>query len=139
MLQSSNSRNGENQGYMYFWDESTASRGSQEISSCLTKYLQQNSCKNVIIYSDICGGQVRSINVNLSLMTLTPNSEDIDTTDLKLMVSGHSYLPNDAEFGNIEHSAKNKIIYTPDDWCRIIMTCRKANKFLLVKIGMLTF
>lgn len=48
-----------NQGYMFMWDESTAKRGgSEEISSCLLKYI---ACMNIkserlAIFSDNCGG-----------------------------------------------------------------------------------
>lgn len=126
---------GTNLGFMYVWDETTASRGSQEISACLTKHLKQNPCKHVIIYSDTCGGQNRNINVALSLMKLTQDMNVIDTIDLKFMVSGHSYLPNDADFGNIDQASRNQIVYIPDDWYRVIVTARKTNKFLLVRMG----
>lgn len=125
---------GKNLGYMYVWDETIASRGSQEISACLRKHLEVNPCKHVIIYSDTCGGQNRNINVALSLMKLTQEENAIDTIDLKFMVSGHSYLPNDADFGNIEQAVRNQTVYTPDDWYRIILTARKTNKFLLVRM-----
>lgn len=126
---------GTNIGYMYVWDETIASRGSQEISACLTKHIKQHPCKHIIIYSDTCGGQNRNINVALSLMKLAQGIDGIETIDLKFMVSGHSYLPNDADFGNIESAAKNQTVYVPDDWYRIIASARKTNKFLLVRMN----
>lgn len=51
--------------YCYVWDETQASRGSQEISSCLIKYFDTLCCRgksHIIIYSDTCGGQNRNIN-----------------------------------------------------------------------------
>nr|CAH7732301.1 unnamed protein product [Callosobruchus chinensis] len=50
-------------GYMYCWDDTSASRGSQEISS----YIRKNVCqqapgkKHIIAYSDACTGQNRNI------------------------------------------------------------------------------
>lgn len=45
-------------GYHYFWNESIASRGSQEISSCLKKHFENFVPKDtvkIILYSDACG------------------------------------------------------------------------------------
>lgn len=58
---------------------------------------------------------------------------NVDTVDQTSMTSGHSYLPNDAEFGHIKQSAKNKVIYTPDDYREIIFA-RKNNKVLLIRL-----
>lgn len=54
--------------------------------------------------------------------------------DHKFIVSGHSYLPNDTDFGSIEMYAKNRVIYTLDDWHTTILQCRKRNKFMLKKM-----
>lgn len=114
-----------NLGYMYVWDETIASRGSQEISACLTKHIKHNPHKHIIIYSDTCSGQNRNINVALTLMKLLTQETSVDIIDQKFMVPGHSYLPNDSDFGHIEKAARNKIIYTPDDWYREILSARK--------------
>lgn len=119
--------------FMYVWDETIASRGSQEISSCLVKHLSHYPHKHVIIYSDTCTGQNRNIKMALSLLKLTQET-CIEVIDQKFMVSGHSYLPNDSDFGMIEQAAKKKLIYTPDDWYSIIKTARKTNKFMLIKM-----
>lgn len=46
-----------NIGYMSVWDETVASRGSQEISACLIKHVKQHPNQQIISYSDICAGQ----------------------------------------------------------------------------------
>lgn len=51
-------------GYMYVWNESIASRGAQEIGSCLFRHLSSHVPQNtekIILYSDACGGQNRNI------------------------------------------------------------------------------
>ena len=50
----------DNKVNMYVWDETTASRGSQEIVSCCLRHLQ-NVTQNVIAYSDMCIGQNRNL------------------------------------------------------------------------------
>lgn len=122
-----------NQAFMYVWDETLASRGSQEISSCLDKHIRQRQKKHVILYSDTCTGQNRNINVALALMKITEETQ-VEVIEQKFMVSGHSYLPNDADFGTIELATRKKAIYVPDDWYSGIQTARKKNKFMLVKM-----
>ena len=51
------------------------------------------------------------------------------------MVSGHSYLPNDRDFGSIE-IARNKTahIYVPEDWERVVRQARHKNPFQVIKM-----
>ena len=49
------------------------------------------------------------------------------------MVSGHSYLPNDADFGSIETYSKDKQIYVPEDWFLVVARCRKKRLSTLQK------
>jgi len=53
-------------GFMHMWHEGLASRGSQEIASCILYHLSHTSStatKVIILYSDACGGQNRNINM----------------------------------------------------------------------------
>lgn len=107
----------------YVWDKTLASRGSQEISSCLVKHLKTRC--------DTCTGQNGNFNVTLALMTLLQTNEtDIETTEQKCLISGHSYLPNDSDFGSVELAAKGKVIYVPEQWQKITATCRRKKKFI---------
>ena len=62
------------------------------------------------MYSDSCSGQNRNIKTVLSLLKLV-QSEDIKakSIELKFLLSGHSYLPNDADFAVIEAYAKKSV------------------------------
>ena len=46
------------------------------------------------------------------------------------MVSGHSYLPNDRDFGSIE-TAKRQAgqVYVPEEWYQLVRDSRRANAF----------
>ena len=46
------------------------------------------------------------------------------------MVSGHSYFPNDRDFGSIE-TAKRRAgqVYVPEEWYQLVCDCRRANAF----------
>jgi len=122
----------ENIGFFYVWDETIASRGSQEIASCLIKHIKTvaGNKEKIIIYSDTCPGQNRNIKLALSLLKLVQS--DIITTNVieqKFLVSGHSFLPNDSDFGSVESAARHSTIYVPEDWYRCMKTARYFNKF----------
>lgn len=119
---------------MYAWDETIASRGAQEIASCCLKHLKNvTTQQHVIAYSDMCTGQNRNIKLALMWLKVVQSSQNtIEIIDHKFLYSGHSYLPNDADFGTIEKSIRKKnLLYIPTDYYTIIQQCRKHKKFIL--------
>jgi len=117
------------------WHEAVASRGSDEVGSCILKHLQeiniQPTTTHLITFSDSCGGQNRNIYlVCLWLHIVACSYLPITTVDQKFMLPGHSYLPNDRDFGNIELAKKKKqAIYIPDDWYSLVRETRHKNPF----------
>lgn len=121
-------------GYFYMWDETMAARGSQEISSCLIKHIKIYAAqkKKITIYSDTCTGQNRNIKMSLALMKLVQSGEiEAEIIEQKFLVSGHSFLPNDADFGNVEQSVKGKTIYIPKQWYESMALARRKKKFIV--------
>ena len=118
---------------MHMWDESIASRGSQDISSCIFTYLRGNptSATHLIAYSDSCGGQNRNINMVCFWMYVVASSEfPYTVVDHKFMLSGHSYLPNDRDFGGIETARRRRsTIIIPEDWYTLVEDARRTNRF----------
>lgn len=125
--------------YMYAWDETVASRGSQEIVSCLVEHLRNKVSENndhVIMFSDSCGGQNRNIKVSLMCMKfLQEEGTNIKIIDQKFMTSGHSFLPNDADFGVIESYSKGRTMNVPQDWFNAIVTSKRKKPYLLKVMG----
>ena len=118
---------------MHTWHEGVASRGSNEVASCLMKHLREmnSQADNLVLYSDSCGWQNRNIGIVCTLLYIVASSEfSYKCIDHKFMVSGHSYLPNDRDFSSVE-TAKRKQdhVYTPDDWYELIRTARRNNPF----------
>lgn len=123
--------------FMYTWNESVASRGPQEIGSCIMHYVKTKvKCKNLIMYSDQCGGQNRNIRMSIICNYMVMNSSySVDHIDHKFLVSGHSFLPCDQDFGLIEKEKRfYKDIYTPADWGRVILSAKKKKPFHLIEI-----
>lgn len=120
---------------MFVWDESVASRGSQEVGSCLLYYIKHFvKTKKVIMYSDGCGGQNRNIKMAL-LCTHVVQSEEFSVEEIKhnFLVSGHSFMSCDRDFGLIEKNKKfHPNIYIPKDWVNVILTARKKNPFQVI-------
>jgi hypothetical protein len=128
-----------NVGYMNVWNETEGGRGSQDIASSLVKHIKEHAknSKHVILYSDSCTGQNRNIKMALSLLQLTQDTgTSINTIDHKFLVSGHSFLPNDADFGVIESaSQKHTQIFSPENWIEIIKNSkRKHPKFVVQEL-----
>jgi hypothetical protein len=122
---------------MNVWDESVASRGAVEIGSCLTKYCLSKAnegVRHVTAYSDACGGQNRNHKIALFWMHIC-NSSDIEVINHKFMVSGHSYLPNDSDFGVVERATnKSSELFVPEKWYSLIEKCKRKKPFSVCRI-----
>ncbi|KAJ8688468.1 hypothetical protein QAD02_024263 [Eretmocerus hayati] len=126
-------------GYMYMYDETEGGRGSQDIASCLVTHIvaKASHATHIIMWSDMCTGQNRNIKVTLSLMKLLQRPDiEADIIDHKFPVSGHSFLPNDTDFGAIERASKNKEIFVPDDWINVVREAKwKHPRFEVVHMS----
>lgn len=87
------------------WVEEESGRGAQEVGSCLIKYILErvdNNVKRLILWSDSCGGQNRNIKLTLMLKAILNDHPTIEQINIRFLESGHSFLPNDTDFGKIE-------------------------------------
>ena len=125
---------GSNDVAMYCWPETTAKRGSDEVISCLYHFLcQLPSCVTTLrLYSDGCGGQNKNANVMSFLFSLVSQGK-FRHIRYTFPVTGHSFLPNDRDFGRTELAKrKNERVYTPTQWMEIIKGARKRKPFDVV-------
>ena len=103
----------DNIGLMNLWSENEGKRGS-----CLHRYfrsLDHTIMHDVITFSDCCGGQNRSYPMARFMVYAVKCIPHINTIQMKFMQSGHSYLPNDTDFGHVAQKLKRDI-YTPAQW-----------------------
>ena len=99
---------------MYLWDEVTAKRGSCEIMSCLQHYVDNNHEENqtkLFLYSDNCAGQNKNTNVILGCLRML-HSKKFFRIEHRFLVPGHSFLPCDRHFGNIESRLRREAMIT---------------------------
>lgn len=122
---------------MYVWDESVASRGSQEIGSCILQYVKTYvSSTKLIMYSDHHTGQNRNIKMATIYNYVVANTSlSVNEIDHKFLVSGHSFLPRDQDFGLVEKQKKfHPDIHLPDDWKTVLASARNTNPFKIVNM-----
>ena len=120
-----------NQASMYIWTETTAARGSQEITSYLDKFLKEQVLKEdeivdlPIAWSDSCGGQNRKFIMTCFFLRVLNENENVKSIIHRLPISGHSFLPNDRDFGDIEKSkSKKDAIYTVSQYEQLIKSSK---------------
>ena len=120
---------------MYIWDEVTAKRGSVEIASCLSHWIEENHTDeiNLVLFSDNCAGQNKNINMVLLLLRFIHQRKFFTITH-NFLVPGHSMMHCDRQFGNIEIKLRrHDIIATKQDYIRLIQTATKAG-FKVVEV-----
>ncbi|CAH0558680.1 unnamed protein product [Brassicogethes aeneus] len=114
---------------MFVWYEGQASRGCQEIASCLLKFIKTlpHHVKHITAFSDNCGGQNKSHIIVKFWLYIIKNTH-IESVDHRFLISGHSYNECDQDFGLVELRKKKVLtdLYVPEHWANLIASsCRK--------------
>ena len=118
-------------GCMYVWNETIGKRGAREISSCLYQYIMKNfndpTKDHIILYSDSCTGQNRNYIISVLMLRLLSDLPHLKYIIHRFPEPGHSFLPNDRDFGQIEKLIKKKdAIYVPAEYVEIMKKARKS-------------
>ena len=124
-------------GYMYLWNESTASRGPDEIASALMHHVKNYvTTENLTIYTDCCGGQNRNFKIAMVWNYLVQSAKyNVSCIDHKFLQTGHTFLPNDQDFGLIEKNKRfYRDVFVPHDWVRVVKTARKEKPFVVTEL-----
>ena len=80
----------------------------------------------------MCTEQNRNLQMALMWLRVVQSLENnIEIIDHKFLISGHSYLPNDADFGIIEMALRKKNFLYTLHYYDVIKQCRQHNKFIL--------
>ena len=104
--------------------------GSSEVASCLDLCFSQRctGAKNLVLFSDGCGGQNKNRIICAFLLKLI-NDGRYEKIDHFFLVRGHTFLPNDRDFSVIEKRKRVEKAYIPRDWEKIISEARTTNPF----------
>ena len=115
------------QGYCYTWHEADAGRGSNEIASCLTKYLEsldKKEYKHVILYSDTAGGQNRNRGICTAIISFLSSSKHIAKVEQKYFESGHSHMECDSMHSAIQSVFEKREVDLPCEYHGMMKAAR---------------
>ncbi|CAH4035754.1 unnamed protein product [Pieris brassicae] len=106
---------------LYTWNENEYKKGANEIASSVyhrLNALNLEDIKTVRLVADGCGAQNKnSIFIGMCCVWLCNAPGHINDIELVFPVPGHSFLPADRVFGNIERELKRKeVIVQPNGY-----------------------
>ena len=128
---------GANRAVMYCWPEFVAGKGSNEVVSCLDNFFRSvpQEVTTLYLYSDGCPGQNKNSTVMQYLFTLVRTGR-FKFIQHHFPVRGHSFLPNDRDFGRTESKKKRQErVYTPEQWHDVIRSARRRNPFTVTPVS----
>lgn len=124
--------------HCFFWNETDAKRGANEIGSCLLKIFEKISSESaddggvhLVLYSDNCCGQNKNkFMVALYLYVVT--HLNIESITHKFLIKGHTQNEGDNIHSLIEKEIKKNLksgpIYSPHQYVAIIKNAKKTGK-----------
>lgn len=125
------------QGYFFMWDEATAGRGADEITSCLQVFFEENDIrgKKLIAISDNCGGQNKNWTVVGFWMRLLAEGRFDEIIHIFPQV-GHTMLPSDRDFAIVENYVRShcQMVYSPDEWEEVLKKSQKKTPFKVCRM-----
>ncbi len=113
-------------GYCYFWTECNGKRGSCEVGTCMSKYLESlpQTTKHVYLFSDCCGGQNRN-QFTAAAILAAAQQFSFETITLCFLESGHTQMEVDSMHSAIENTKKRLDLYTVDAFKVMLQTARQ--------------
>lgn len=132
-----------NESVFYVFHEGMANKGANEVCSMLLHYMDNfltDQIKELILFSDNCPGQNKNHTVIRFLLSLTDTGR-FSKIKHCFPVRGHSFLPNDQDFGVMKKKIKKcDRIYVPDEYYAIMSEASPNFKvFMLATHQILNF
>jgi len=119
------------------WDESQGKRGSNEIGTCLLKFIEsmkEKGYKEFSFYSDNCGGQNRNRFI-YSMWEYASITFKVKITHT-FLERGHTQSEGDSMHSCVEHAKKGKVIYVPAQWVTLVRCSKvKGNPFRVIEVS----
>jgi len=128
-----------NKGLMFLWHEGMSGRGGNEIASCLFNALTSPAHNNIMskriltVWSDNCIGQNKNKMILFLWIYLTIIGK-YDEINHKFLVSGHSYLPCDRDFAQIEKRKRVEKCQVPTDLIKLMVNATPNNPFIVTML-----
>lgn len=116
---------------IYLYHEGIAKKGPNEVCSFLGQYIKNMSSEvtELYLYSDNCAGQNKNHTLLRFLLSLT-DTKQFNKIVYRLPIRGHSFLPNDRDFGLIKRCLRRTDrYYDIDDVAKMILESSNESKF----------
>lgn len=128
------------QGHAFLWDETNGNRGSNEIATCVLKFILSlpTETKHLILYSDSCPGQNRNAVIACMLQYSLSVHETLETIRMNYLEPGHTHMECDSMHAAIERASEYAKIYLPNDWENVVRMSKKrglSNKVTLLTLS----
>ena len=117
-----------NEAFCYTWNETDGGRGSNEIGTCLLKWIRSlpTNVTELSLFSDTCGGQNRNKQIATALVYAVQTTH-VTIIHQKFLERGHSQMEVDSMHSAIESAKRNVAVYTMIDWLNIFRSARRRN------------
>ena len=127
---------GDNKGTCFTWDETEGMRGSCEIATCLMIYLQSlpSTVKEVVIYSDCCGGQNRNQNLTAGLIHAVNSIPNLQVIHQRYLETGHTQMECDSMHAAISKAKEATPISIPSEWDIVLRMARRKKAYTVIPI-----
>lgn len=117
----------DNTATMCIWTEPEGKRGSNEVASALNEFLHAENVgkyRHIRSFSDGCGGQNKNKTI-VSFFFHICRTTPVESWTHVFLEPGHSYLPNDTDFGKIERKKNaRQAVYDFLQWQELIKECK---------------
>lgn len=103
------------------WPEVNGKHGACEVASCLLKFIEtkiKDGAKEFRFWSDNCAIQNRN-RIVFSFYTYVAKKYGV-TISHRFLERGHTQNEADSVHALIERNAKNKLVYTPEQWYALV-------------------
>lgn len=114
-----------NTTFSYVWTENEYAKGSNEIASALYDRLNKTelpeNITHIRLMADGCVGQNKNLMMLTMCMRWILDHQQIKKIELIFPITGHSYMPPDRVFGNIEKKIrKEEVIISPSQYINFV-------------------
>lgn len=119
-----------NEGFCFLWDESEGGLTSNEFSSIITYFIEQQlgtkpEITEMIFYSDGCTGQNRNCTLANAFVNLAQIYKKVSFKQ-KYLFRGHTQMEVDSMHSTIEKAIRHQNIYLPSQYAEHCENARKS-------------
>lgn len=128
----------DNQAYCFMWHEAIASRGANQIGSCLYQFLKNlpPHVEEITLYSDSCAGQNKNSHIIAMYFALLKYHPTLKVINHKFLIPGHTHMECDGDHALIERTRKRTEakIHHPRDWYQLVRLTGKRRPFKVIEM-----